>query len=76
MLEKNHKHHPPKIKCKFVDMIDKATIGKSNEDVLLRAGYDKNIIKRWRNQGRSPRVHSLEDVLNACGYELTMRKIE
>lgn len=46
----------------------------SAQAVCERAGASKDYITAARRGDKSPRLLSVEAVLNACGYELTIRK--
>lgn len=63
-------------KCKFSKMLIEALGDKCPFELAKRTGYARHTLYRWLVLGQSGRVHTLEDVLNACGYELVMRKID
>jgi DNA-binding phage protein len=62
--------------CKFGNMLIKAIASKNPRQVCRVAGYSPETIKRWLARGQSGGIHAVEDILNACGYELVMRKID
>lgn len=48
--------------------------GLSQEQLGRRAGVLRNNISQYEHKGVCPNVYRFEDLLNACGYELIIRK--
>ncbi len=59
---------------KFKAMLETALQGRTQVAVAEKAGYDPHTISRWMQQTRTPNLHAFEAVLNACGYELTIKR--
>ena len=59
---------------KFNAMLKVALQNRTQVAVATKAGYDPHTISRWMQKTRTPNVHAFEAVLNACGYELTIKR--
>ena len=59
---------------KFKAMLETALQNRKQVAVAAESGYNKNTISRWMQQTRAPNLLAFEAVLNACGYELTIKR--
>lgn len=59
---------------KFKAMLDIALQNRTQVAVAAKAGYDPHTISRWMQQTRAPNILAFEAVLNACGYELSIKR--
>ena len=60
---------------KFKSMLETALQNKTQVKIAAKSGYSKCTLSRWMQQTRTPNIHAFESVLNACGYELTLKRI-
>ncbi len=48
--------------------------GLTQERLCAMVGCPKSTISQYERKGNCPSVYRFEDLLNACGYELIIRK--
>ena len=63
--------NPSPLIARLVELMNSAGIGC--QDLCQAAGVSASSIHAWRTRS-NPTVNNLEAVLNALGYELTIRK--
>lgn len=48
--------------------------GLTQEALCIKIGCPQSTISQYERKGNCPSVYRFEDLLNACGYEIIIRK--